>query len=421
MDSKKAPNQHFNGIFFNTEDADDKKKEDSRQSTFSKRRKQAAAVTTLLLVSLMITVHHKHGKASVPALELSSAPNVSVQRPRVIVPGYHCTPEEAAAQANGFDPKEFGSNCPSRKFWPVIYAAGLTCRDLVMIDVGANKGYLLAEWLDLIRPELGITPKSLYSKYINVPGFPVGENVKCGACGDCRDGHQPSRASKWCKGKKHNIVPTSDFSLKLYGLEPEPSNLKVLEKGLLKMFNLANETSQEHGHGSTQLLIQQVAAVEDEATHSVKFKLCPPGAEDCGIEVSGASEGSVDVPAMSLGSWAESEGLDIIDVLVTDTEGMDAPVLQGATKLLSAGRVRILQFEYHGVGEWQDIQLEYMVEILDGYGYDCFLLGMKDKALRLTGCWAPAYEFKWWSNVMCIDRREEALLATLSSFTTVPV
>lgn len=315
---------------------------------------------------------------------------------------------------------DFGSNCPSRKFWSVIHAAGLNCRDLVMVDVGANKGYLLAEWLDLIRPEMGITPNSLYSKYIKSPGFPIAdkENVRCGACGDCHDGHNPSRASKWCEGKGDNIVPTSHFGLTLYGLEPEPSNLKILNKGLVQIFNLANETA--NGHGSTQLLIQQVAAVADDATHSVKFKLCPPGTESCGVEGSSLDQGRVDIPATSIGSWADSKGIDIIDVLVTDTEGNDAPVLQGAAKMLSEGRIRLLQFEYHKIGKWKDSLLENVVDTLDGYGYDCFLLGHKDKALRLTGCWASAYEFKHWSNVMYIDRREEALLATLSSFTSIP-
>ena len=125
--------------------------------------------------------------------------------------------------------------------------------------------------------------------------------------------------------------------------------------------------------------------------------------------------------ASTLDAWVEARGLGArpIDVLAIDTEGLDAPVLAGGGALLARGGVRLLVFEYHNFRAWRETELRSVVAALDAHGYDCFLL-QKKLALRLTGCWAPEFEFRAWSNVMCAYRAEEALLAALASFAVVP-
>ncbi len=59
-----------------------------------------------------------------------------------------------------------------------------------------------------------------------------------------------------------------------------------------------------------------------------------------------------------------------------------------------------------------------MVETLDEYGYDCFLV-QYSILLQLTGCWDAAYEFKDWSNVICVLRSNTALLAVAQMY--VPI
>ena len=58
------------------------------------------------------------------------------------------------------------------------------------------------------------------------------------------------------------------------------------------------------------------------------------------------------VPLVTADHVAESRGLDNITFLTIDTEGHDSLVLLGARQLLSARRVRVLQFEYHERGLW---------------------------------------------------------------------
>ena len=47
-------------------------------------------------------------------------------------------------------------------------------------------------------------------------------------------------------------------------------------------------------------------------------------------------------------------------------------MLRGAKSLLSNRRVRILEFEYHGVGPWRSLNLYDTLGWLDGLGYHCF-------------------------------------------------
>ena len=64
---------------------------------------------------------------------------------------------------------------------------------------------------------------------------------------------------------------------------------------------------------------------------------------------------------------------------------------------------------------WKTRSLEGVVETLNGYGYDCFM-AQHYSLLQLTGCWDAAYEFKDWSNVICVPRSNAALLAVAQMY-----
>jgi hypothetical protein len=74
----------------------------------------------------------------------------------------------------------------------------------------------------------------------------------------------------------------------------------------------------------------------------------------------------------------------------------------------------------HNFRAWAQIQLKDVVSLLDSFGFDCYLLQQK-LALRITGCWDPAFEFHYWSNVMCVLREEEAMSAALAGFSDLPL
>jgi hypothetical protein len=65
----------------------------------------------------------------------------------------------------------------------------------------------------------------------------------------------------------------------------------------------------------------------------------------------------------------------IVDILMIDTEGHDPLVLQGSRGLLQQALIRVVIFEYHHVGLWNQFKLQDIMLELDSYGYDCFFQG----------------------------------------------
>ena len=86
----------------------------------------------------------------------------------------------------------------------------------------------------------------------------------------------------------------------------------------------------------------------------------------------------------------------------------------GGSQNNSGTRVRVLVFEYGSL--WQNRTLKGEVEALDAWGYDCYLL-QQLLVVRLTGCWVPAMEGRYWSNALCVLRSEHALHAAVEAFT----
>jgi len=78
---------------------------------------------------------------------------------------------------------------------------------------------------------------------------------------------------------------------------------------------------------------------------------------------------------------------EIIDLLKIDAEGYDLPVLKGATRLLSEGRIRFVQFEYGP--SWVGVGASLLVaqRHLSQHGYSLYLI-------RSTGLHPFLYE-RW--------------------------
>jgi FkbM family methyltransferase len=195
-------------------------------------------------------------------------------------------------------------------------------------------------------------------------------------------------------------------------------NIEVLYYGLDVLFRARQGLAQ----GSLRVAVHHAAVVGKAGVDSVAFSVCGRGEELCGVEASGKStSGSggtvVQVPATTVDEAAARFGVPPVDILIIDAEGMDPEVLDGAAGMLAAGRVRVLQFEYHSLRAWASRSLREVVAQLGGWGYVCYLQ-QRELLLELGGgCWAEEYEFKSWANVLCVARHEAALLAAAHMFT----
>ena len=108
----------------------------------------------------------------------------------------------------------------------------------------------------------------------------------------------------------------------------------------------------------------------------------------------------------------EARDLRKIDWLVVDTEGSDALVLEGASRLLLERRVALLEFEFNRMGFWAvDSEaprtLTRTLQVLESVGYSCFWQGAIGLARATTPCVLslisrlhPRSTLRW-SNLVC--------------------
>lgn len=347
-------------------------------------------------------------------LDFAPAP-LANYAPRVARSSYTCTADESALQASKY--VSFGSACPSSEWWVPLRAAGLRCRPLTLVNVGANKGFRVASWLSVLRPSLGICGARLKQEFSKVVHSWI-ENPD-GACEDSREGmpaQGPDSEAPCPDGSADSAQP-----LALHAFEPLPGNADILRAYLEDLLPRGYPRALPIDY-----VVHEVAVTGDPALTKIEFGSCLQGNERCGVKVAqGPDDGDVYskgrfVEATTIDAWLRAEGLDRLDVLAVDAEGHDPAVLKGADKLLAAGRVRILEFERHYLRDWAVNTVRDHVERLDGYGYECFLQ-QRGFLLRATGegCWLKQFDEKDWGNLICALRAEEQLAAVLDSFTPI--
>ncbi len=61
----------------------------------------------------------------------------------------------------------------------------------------------------------------------------------------------------------------------------------------------------------------------------------------------GETDTIVHVPCATIDSWCQEQGIERLVLVKIDTEGHDLEVLSGASEMLKAGRIDMLQFEYN--------------------------------------------------------------------------
>ncbi|CAF1090302.1 unnamed protein product [Rotaria magnacalcarata] len=280
--------------------------------------------------------------------------------------------------------------CYSDQYLLQLYEADLNIPNdddrILLFDIGANKGYVIATWLSLWMPELGINPPKLYDFLSTKLKL-----TDCGACSDCKE----------VGFINASITRRIKKVIEIYAFEPQPSTYQALRQ-VQQWTNLSSFHVFDLGFSNQ--------------TGVAKLSACGTGVEWCGLATNPTSENAksfVKVNITTLDDFVRLHRIQRrIDVLKIDTEGFDPLVLQGASRLLQEQRIRLMIFEYHGVGMWSTTTLEKVVHNLDRQGYACYQLG-RTGILRLTNCWAPIFERKMWSNVLCISRSERILIQSI--------
>lgn len=309
--------------------------------------------------------------------------------PKPVLETASCTEAQANQQETKFIENGFKQRnvwywgCPKDVWWQLVHKWSPSPDKKAFVDVGMNKGYVAGTWFGLWNPEVGVTVKSIHDA---IRKTPPNDKQDCGACGDCLDNVTPL---------VQKPLGSTDV-IKVYGYDAAEVAVKKQQAMVDKFFLDAKE----HWIGTHAAVAKEVGMA--------KFPKLDILSEIASLDGSHDQDNPgkmVDVKVVNAPSIFKQWDLDHAFVFKIDTEGHDPDVLKGAHQLLVEQKITILYFEYHDLGLWKTQEsLKEHTEVLDKAGYECFLLGHSCAFALSNTCWNELFEFRQWSNVMCISR-----------------
>ena len=313
------------------------------------------------------------------------------------VPTSHCNASLFVAKHSG---------CPSSRWQdaiaPLLGRALPAGVNLTFVNVGANKGYNVAEWLQRFhRRGAGPRTSEAWHKEL-LRGNPKGRGAMrvrygCGLCNPCKQ--PPPRAAL-------------HLPVDVHAIEMVDVNARALTR-LFAAFDVPGRVWHLAMSNYTGTALYRAAAAVGLEHHELG---------------KGANRR---VACTTLDAFAEARMPtgQVLDLVSIDTEGQDALVLEGARRLLAARRIRVLEFEFIARGFWrpdhpQQRRLAPVLASLEAAGYRCFWQGEERTASgRLAPAsgphWCDAFQFKQRSNLVCAH--EEAVLRAFAALAPVEV
>lgn len=277
------------------------------------------------------------------------------------------------------------SNCPNtRKMMSALLQSTPPKKPGVLVFVGCNKGYdFIGTLRDWTRNGSFSIPKLLHAHRKH--------GLRGRDFGACGSGQTPD-----------SMISNSSFGIREttgWCIEPMVANIDLLNKS----FGLLGYRSDPRVH--------MVHAAISSNTGKALFPRGKSGTEHFGIAQSDQGGGDALMDVVDVMTLDEVIPMDVttIDFLSIDTEGNDMRVIFGSTQLLATHNVRYLEFEYHSAGHWAQSDLSDLTDLLDQFGFDCYIPGNGGELWRLTGCWHDSYYRRTWSNVACVSRTEVEL------------
>jgi FkbM family methyltransferase len=280
------------------------------------------------------------------------------------------------------------THCPHESWLHdhVFHNAATATRPFLALNVGCNKG------LDAVDLARHLSQNASVSARTWKEAMPRSSAPICGVPADRAVGAA-------------GLLPRDGV---VHCIEPLPSTVASLRQALLRT------------HYSSHIVVTHAALSNTSGT-----ALFPSGGAS-GIEGASLADCAVStttgtalpascqpVAIYSLDGYLQQAGIAptaMIDILLIDAEGLDYEILQGGRQTLRH-QVRYLAFEVNMAGHWMAHSL---VHAIDDFLADfvCYWAG-KGQLWRMSHCMNDAlrdlYEYKSWSNVVCVHPRETAL------------
>ena len=285
------------------------------------------------------------------------------------------------------------AGCSSVEWQERVAAAVSRAAPVTYVNVGANKGYRVPEFLGLWsqRPVSGHMQawNKLLLRYAKERRLGFLSRFSCGNCNDCRAA--PPAAHKRRGARMHLLeLSTANRALLTYMLKES----KVENRVKLHNFAASNVTH-------TLQVVKGLMAGDERGSALT-------GKQAVKYAAHSASE-----QAVALDDFFEAQKLERVYHVAIDTEGWDALVVEGMRGAISRRQVSLIEFEVNNAGMWchrcQKPEARNEVRTVNGTlsllhaaGYACFWVLTKTLLPASGPCWLPEYGGKLkWSNIVC--------------------
>eukprot|EP00970_Alexandrium_tamarense_P000986 scaffold107_cov215-Alexandrium_tamarense.AAC.18 len=294
-------------------------------------------------------------------------------------------------------------------------------KPFLVLDIGCNKGYTSADFLDALSPGTNMNPNSLVHA---IRSIAKEDNTKYDRDGGvCNDSDKPLNEDR-----------ESVRGVEVHCFEPSPATYQMLTRAHAKLM-----PREDGGGGGTAKWHIHNVGLHEVNGQMAWHKACASavGDELCTIVPEG-TEDAITVPVVTVDKFLEdtyqstsASTLPLVHMLKIDAEGLDPAVLTGSTQLLTQNRAVMVMFEFnpglsekenpHGMWGKNGNPHKDLLEVtswLDTLGYDCYLdtripkgkeVGKVPDApalYRITGdCLVEEPRVRGWANVVCASRK----------------
>ena len=298
---------------------------------------------------------------------------------------------------------------------------------LIYLNVGANKGYNIAEFLSTWTKRR-VSNQQWHSHILHFGRTQRTLTLlrqhflSCGVCALC---------------KRPMTSAVRNITAQVHAFELLPSNQRLLEHstrraGLSDIVHI-HRMAVSNTSGTTTFVSRRKAVAGREDT-----KLCSGIAtfaglrgerQRCQVPKPDWKHGDaefVTINVTTIDDFLDRQALRKVFFVSIDVEGFDALVLEGMRRSLAAHRVRIFEFEYSRKGFWahrDPRETRSLAAILRGWlaasGFSCFWQTRSGRLVPvLSTCWErvladPGSSGVTWSNVVCA--REPSILAIFNA------
>ncbi len=195
----------------------------------------------------------------------------------------------------------------------------------------------------LNRPTLQFLAEAAYDFALRWNGFAIGFNGRCGLS-YAEERFLSRRLPKMGNGVLFDVGANHGSYTKfmcrlspgsqIHAFEPHPKTFAILQQHAAAPSVTLVNMAVSNTSGTMQLYD---FAESDGSTQA--------SLAQASVEMYDSNTVSHTVDVTTIDKYIEHIGIDVIDLLKIDTEGFDINVLQGATKALSRGAIKAIQFE----------------------------------------------------------------------------